>query len=247
MKSFLKNNYKMNHVRFANLNFKGLQLKDILEEEKFLKFIVTVNSEFIVKANNDNKLKEIINNNYATFDGQIPYFLAKKQNPDFAIEKISGSSLIYDLCEMAKEKNKKVFLLGGYEKSNKEAVENLKRKYKINIDGFSPKYKPYPFNEEHNKIILDRIQNFSPDILFVGFGIPKQELWIDQFIKKLEKIGVKWVVGSGGTFEFVSGVIKRAPKWIQRIGFEGVYRFIQEPNIFRFKRFLLSFKLFKYI
>ena len=237
----------MNKISFANLEFKGLEKKKLLEENDSLKFIVTVNAEFIIKANNDEEFKKIINNNYATFDGQVPYFLAKKQNPDIYFEKLSGSDLIYDFSEMAKNKNKKIFLLGGYEESNTQAIGKLREKYNIEIDGFSPEYKPYPFDEAHNNNILKRIEVFKPDILFVGFGAIKQEYWIDNNKLFLEEIGVRWVVGSGGTFEFVADTIKRAPIWIQNIGLEGIYRMLKEPNIIRVKRILLSFKIFKYI
>jgi len=237
----------MDKIKFANLYFKGLKKEEILKEENFLKFIVTVNSEFIIKGNNDDKFKHIINDNYSTFDGQVPYFLAKNKNPNIDFEKLSGSDLIYDFCEMAQMNNKRVFLLGGYEESNKKAVIKLKELYSIEIEGYSPTYKPYPFPEEHNQTILEYINKFQPDILFVGFGAVKQEYWISEHKEQLEKIGVKWVVGSGGTFEFVAGTITRAPAWIQKIGFEGIYRMMQEPNLLRVKRLLLSFKIFRYV
>jgi N-acetylglucosaminyldiphosphoundecaprenol N-acetyl-beta-D-mannosaminyltransferase len=148
---------------------------------------------------------------------------------------------------MAKEKNKKIFLLGGYEESNTQAIEKLREKYNIEIDGFSPEYKPYPFEETHNNNILKRIEEFKPDILFVGFGAIKQEYWINDNKSFLEKMGIRWVVGSGGTFEFVANTIKRAPIWIQNIGLEGFYRMLKEPNMARVKRILLSFKIFKYV
>jgi len=234
-------------IKFANLIFKGLTKEFILQENNDLKIIVTVNSEFIVKANENERFKKIINDNIATFDGQIPYILAKLQNKDINFEKISGSDLIYDFCELAKEKDYKVFLLGGYEDSNKLAVKKLKEKYNIKIDGYSPPHEPYPFSKKNNNKILQKIRDFQPNILFVGFGAPKQEFWIDDYKKMLEDIGVKWIIGSGGTFEFVSGKIKRAPKFIQKMGLEGVWRFIMEPKWFRFKRLLISLKIFKYV
>ncbi len=237
----------MDEINFANLKFRGLVKKTLLEESEKLKFIVTVNAEFIIKANNDDNFKKIINDNYSTFDGQVPYFLAKKQKPNIYFEKLSGSDLIYDFAAMAKETNKKIFLLGGQEESNRKSIIKLKKEYNIDIDGFSPVYKPYPFDNNHNNNILKEIEIFKPDILFVGFGALKQESWINDNKQFLEDIGVKWVIGSGGTFEFVSGLIKRAPRWIQRIGMEGIYRIIEEPNKIRFKRILLSFKMFKYI
>lgn len=239
--------YIMDKIKFANLYFRGLKKEDILQEENFLKFIVTVNSEFIIKGNNDDTFKDIINDNYSTFDGQVPYFLAKNKNKNIDFEKLSGSDLIYDFCDMAKSHNKSVFLLGGYEESNQKAIIKLKERYSIEIDGYSPPYMPYPFSEEHNKIILDQINSFKPDILFVGFGAVKQEYWITEHKEKLEEIGVRWVIGSGGTFEFVAGTIARAPEWVQKIGFEGIYRMLQEPNLLRVKRLLLSFKIFRYV
>ncbi len=237
----------MDYIKFANLTFRGLKKEEILKYEKKLKFIVTCNAEFIVKANENEKFRKIINKNYATFDGQIPYFLAKLQNKNINFEKISGSDLIYDFCKLAKEKDYKIFLLGGYEESNKLAMKKLRKRYNIQIDGYSPPYEPYPFSKENNENILKKIKNFKPDILFVGFGAPKQEFWIDDNKKFLEKIGVKWVIGSGGTFEFVSGKIKRAPKIVQKIGLESVWRFLMEPKWFRLKRLLISLKIFKYV
>jgi len=233
-------------IKFTNLIFKGLSRDIVLKQEKFLKIIIPTNAELIVKAQSEKKFKKIICENFATFDGQVPYFLAKKQNKEVFFEKISGSDLIYDFCELAKNENYKIFLLGGYEDSNKLSIKKLQEQYNINIDGYSPAYEPYPFLKESNEKILKKIKEFKPDILFVAFGAPKQEFWIDDNKKILEDIGVKWVVGSGGTFEFVAGKIKRAPVLIQRIGLEGVWRFLLEPKWFRFKRLLKSLKIFLY-
>lgn len=238
---------RTNYIEFANLRFKGLERKDILLEEEFLKFVITVNAAIIVRANNDSQLQNIINNNYATFDGQIPYFLAKRQFPNINIEKISGSDLIYDFCKMASDEDKSIFLLGGIKENNAGSTDKLKNKYKIEIEGFSPEHKPYPFELDHNQLILDKINAFRPDILFVGFGAGKQEYWINEFKEDLENFGVKWAIGCGGTFAFVSGYVKRAPKWIQNIGFEGVYRLFQEPNSKRLRRLFFSTKIFKYV
>lgn len=234
-------------VKFAGLQFKCLTLSDVLKETDSLRMIITVNSEFVVKAQEDDKFRTIINNNCSTFDGQVPFFFAKVKNKNVYFEKLSGSSLIYDFCKLAKEKKKKIFLLGGYKQSNIGALKKLKEIYNIEIEGFSPSYKDYPFDTEHNKMILEKIESFKPDILFVGFGAVKQEYWINENKKELNKIGVKWAVGCGGTFEFVAGMIKRAPKLIQRVGLEGIWRLLAEPNLNRFNRLLISFKVFKYI
>ncbi|HHD82246.1 MAG TPA: glycosyltransferase [Campylobacterales bacterium] len=237
----------MHKMNFAGLAFKPLTKEKLLEEEPKLKFIIPVNAEVIVKANKHHHLKEIINKNHATFDGQIPYILANLQYKSLKFDKLSGSDLIYDFCNMAKKENKKIFLLGGYEESNRDAVKMLRERYHIRIDGFSPVYQPYPFTVEHNSHILEKIKSAKPDIMFVGFGALKQELWIQEHQSMLEQIGVKWIIASGGTFEFVSGKIKRSPKFIQTIGMEGIFRFLVEPSKLRFKRIIVSFGIFRYL
>ena len=237
----------MKQIDFCGLTFKGLHKKELLAFDDHLKVVVTANAEFIVKAQNNVRFKNIINTNYTTFDGRIPYILAKKKHPDIQFDKISGSDFIYDACQQAKKLNLKVFLLGGYEESNTLAVQKLRELYDIEITGYSPPYASYPFAREHNENILSRISDFKPDILFVGFGAEKQEYWIVDNRSFLEQAGVKLAVGSGGTFEFVAGILHRAPKWIQDMGLEGFYRFIVEPKLFRFKRILTSLKIFLYI
>jgi N-acetylglucosaminyldiphosphoundecaprenol N-acetyl-beta-D-mannosaminyltransferase len=165
----------------------------------------------------------------------------------FDFEKLAGSDIVYDFCKISAENRYKVFFLGGKEESNRLAVTEIKENYNIEITGYSPDFEEYPFSEQFNNSCLERIIEFKPDILFVGFGAPKQEYWIDDHIAILSEIGVKYAIGCGGTFDFVSHKIKRAPVFIQKIGLEGLYRFFQEPNRMRYKRLVDSFKFFRYI
>lgn len=234
-------------LNFAGLKFIGLSKRQILNSDEKFKHIVTVNAEYIVNAQKDEKLKNIICSNYSTFDGQIPYVLAKLITGRRDFEKISGSDFIYDACEYAKNNSKKVFLLGGKLSSNQRSVKTLREKYEIEIEGYSPDYKPYPFDKSHNERILNCIKQAKSDILFVGFGAIKQDYWIEDNMDNLKNIGIEFAIGSGGTFEFVSEEIKRAPFFIQKIGLEGIYRFLKEPKLFRLKRLAVSFKIFKYV
>nr|WP_235699748.1 WecB/TagA/CpsF family glycosyltransferase [Aliivibrio fischeri] len=188
----------------------------------------------------------LINSNYSTFDGQIPFFFAKlitRKN----IEKISGSDLIYDILNVSKSNKKKVFLLGDNEESNKLAVRRAREHFGSDCYGFSPPHESYPFSNKLNESILNEIKKVQPYYLFVAFGAKKQEFWIEDNKDKLEKCGVKFVVGCGGSISFLAESINRAPTFIQKIGLEGVYRFIQEPKFFRLKRIAKSFLFFKYI
>lgn len=232
------------------MNFCGLEinchhLNDLLKDTGSCKILVTVNAEAVVRAQKDAKLLKIINSNYASIDGQIPLWLYRWKYKGIDICKLSGSDLIYDVAAWAEKSHKKIFLLGGRQDSNEESVLKLKEKYPaLEIAGYSPEYAPYPFSKERNDEILSKVEAFLPDIIFVGFGMGKQEYWSSDNLDYLNRIGVRLLVGSGGTFEFVSGKIKRAPRFVQKCGLEGFWRLFNEMKWFRVKRLLLSFKIF---
>ena len=236
-------------MKFCNIEFNILNKDELFNRfDKETKCIATVNAQFIVLANTDKRYMEYINSHYATFDGEIPLKEAKRRYAEFKnAEKLPGSEIIYDFCQYAKENSLKMFFLGGYEDSNKNAVKIVKERYGIEIDGYSPPYEKYPFSDNFIENCMKRIIEFKPDIIFVGFGAPKQEWFIEEQFNKLNEIGVKYIIGSGGTFEFVSGKIKRAPTWISKIGLESIYRLLQELGIARLKRIVYSFKFYKYI
>ena len=117
-------------INFCGINFDSLSHKQIFSESDDVKFVVTVNSEYIVRANSDREFLDLINSNHATFDGQIPYVFAKLISSVRPFEKISGSDLIYDACDYAKKNHKRVFLLGGDSESNRLSVIKLQEQYR---------------------------------------------------------------------------------------------------------------------
>lgn len=233
-------------MNLCQLKINVMRESELFEPSPGIKHVITVNAETIHKTRKDSRLKEIINNNLATIDGQIPLWLFKCKYRGTGITKIPGSQLIYSVCHWATVNKKKVFLLGGKESSNNLAVVKLREKYGVLISGFSPAFEKYPFKAETNECIMEQIREFAPDVLFVGFGMGKQEFWIDDLRDELELIGVKLVIGCGGSFEFASGTIKRAPVLFQKSGLEGVWRLFSEPKWFRVKRLFISFGIFFY-
>lgn len=213
-----------------------------------LQVLIPMNAECFVKSNNDNRLLNFINQCRTTIDGQIPLWLYQIKYHTQNIEKISGSDIIYDFCNWASNEGLKIFFLGGKESSNINAVNRIKKLYpQLKIGGYSPPFEPYPFTKVNEEGIRNKISDFKPEIIFVGFGFGKQEYWTSDNLSFLKGIGAKWVICCGGSFEFLSGEIKRAPKFIQDIGLEGIWRLIMEPKLFRLKRLITSFKIFKYV
>ncbi|MBP9718322.1 WecB/TagA/CpsF family glycosyltransferase, partial [Candidatus Gracilibacteria bacterium] len=144
-------------------------------------------------------------------------------------ERVSGVDLMLELCAVSAEKKYRIFLLGAQEGVAEKVKTTLEKKYPhISIVGThsgSPRIK----DEED---IKDLIEKSRPDILFVAFGAPHQELWIARNLKDLPT--VKIAMGVGGAFDFIAHIRKRAPKWMQKLGIEWLYRLIQEPR--RIKR-----------
>jgi N-acetylglucosaminyldiphosphoundecaprenol N-acetyl-beta-D-mannosaminyltransferase len=238
-------------MKFCNINFNIKNQKELFEYHNSIKLIFTPNAAIIVEANKTKRLYELLNNNYVCFDGQVPYLTAKIICKDFNrnnyFKKLSGSDIIYDFCSFAEEKGYSIFILGGERKYNEIAIDNLKKKYRINVSGYSPEYETYPFSKSFNDFCLIEIAKVKPDILFVGLGTPKENYWADDNYRILSKLGVKYIICSGGTVDFIANKVKRAPKFIQRIGLEGVFRFFQEPNKVRIDRLINSIRFFKYI
>lgn len=234
-------------MNLCGINISCHRFDDLISSSQTTCIVVTVNAEAIVRAQHNERLRNIINMNASTIDGQIPLWLYRHKYKGVEVEKISGSDLIYSIPQYAEKENLRVFLLGGKEDSNRGSVNELKKRFpKLIIDGFSPSYSPYPFPSEMNERIIEKLSNFKPDILFVGFGMGKQEFWEEDNFNFLKKMGVKLIIGCGGSFEFASGKIKRAPKFIQDIGMEGIWRLLKEFKWFRIKRLLLSSKIFYY-
>ena len=205
---------------------------DIKQNKK--SFIVAINPEKILKARQDKKLKKLLNSaDYQIPDG-IGVVYASKLNKGKIKSRITGIDCMEMLCSMSSEKGYKIFLYGAKEEVVKTAKKKLKEKYEnIKIVGTMNGY------EKDEQKIIDAINKSNADIVFVALGSPKQENWI---LNNKEKINAKIFQGVGGSFDVISGNIKRAPKWMQKIGLEWLYRLIKEP-----KRIFRQIKLFKFL
>jgi N-acetylglucosaminyldiphosphoundecaprenol N-acetyl-beta-D-mannosaminyltransferase len=131
------------------------------------------------------------------------------------------------LLGVAAEKGYRPFFLGATPDSMEQAVAKAKQQYpKLEFAGY---YSP-PFNkllEMDHEEIRNRITRAQPDLLFVGFGCPKQEKWINMHYRSL---GVPVSIGVGGTIDFLAGRLARAPRWMQKSGTEWIFRLAQEPK-----------------
>ena len=128
--------------------------------------------------------------------------------------------------KICKESKKRIFLLGAEEGIAEDAAKKLKANI-VGTHSGSPKV-------EDEKEIIEKLNRLKPEILFIAYGAPAQELWIARNLKKIPS--VKLAMGVGGSFDFIAGKTKRAPKWMQKLSIEWLYRLIKEPR--RIKRIL---------
>ena len=150
--------------------------------------------------------------------------------------RIAGIDLMLKLCNISQEKNYKIYLLGAKPDVLPQAVLTLKRIFpNLNIVGFYHGY----FDKQQETIIFRDIKQKSPDIVFVGLNVPRQEKWIHS---NLNKFHCSIVMGVGGSFDVIAGRLHRAPEFLRRLGLEWFYRLLQEPwRIVKIKDLPVSF------
>ena len=169
-------------------------------------------------------------------DGQPLIWASKVQGTPLP-ERVAGSNLILSLTRAAAAQGSSVFLLGGNPGAAEACAECLREQYPgIDIAGI--KVPPFGFEDDPAQFegIVQAIEAAAPDIVYVALGFPKQEkLSLDL----AERFPSTWFVGVGISLSFVCGEVRRAPRWMQRLGLEWVHRLAQEPGRL-FRRYVIE-------
>jgi len=201
---------------------------------------VVINAAKVVSAQKDNVLKDsIINCDIINADGQAIIWASRLLNKNLP-ERVAGIDLMEKLVKLAAEKKYRIFFLGAKEEVVKSVVNIYTNKYgKDIIAGYRNGY----FKKEEEPIIAKQISDSNANILFVAMSSPKKEIFLNTY-KHL--IQTSFIMGVGGSFDVIAGVVKRAPLWMQRWGMEWFYRVMQEPGRM-WKRYLFGNSAFIYL
>ena len=190
-------------------------------------FFITANLHYAMLTSEVAELDSI--NQEAAFilaDG-APLVVASRRTANPVPERVAGSDLIYDLCEMAADRGHSVYLLGGSQGIADEAARRLvARNPKLQIVGTACP-KPADLIEPQVDDLIRRVRDVRPDLLFVALGQPKGEFWLARHLKSLE---VPVAAQIGATLDFVAGRVQRAPKIFQRTGLEWAFRIYTDPR-----------------
>lgn len=188
--------------------------------------IATINADFVVKSLHDADLRRILQEaDMATADGMPLVWSARLLG--VPIEgRVTGADMVPALAQRAAEKGHSLYFLGAAPGVAEKAAHILQQQYPaLRIAGIAS---PSPEAvQAGDPAIIAACKAARPDILLVAFGNPKQEKWI---YRHAPALGIPVMIGVGGTFDFIAGVTKRAPQWMQACGLEWSYRLLQQPG-----------------
>ena len=192
--------------------------------EPGLHMVATANAEMVMMAQENKKLLEVLQKaDLVVPDGAGVLWAAEQQGESFP-ERVTGCDLLHHLLQAAKDNNIKVYCLGGAEGVVEQALENATAELgDLPVVGYHSGY----FTEEEEVEILKDIERSGAQLVFVAFGVPKQEFWIRDRLAHLEGVVA---MGVGGSFDVMAGMLKRAPLWMQRNRLEWLYRLLLQPK-----------------
>jgi N-acetylglucosaminyldiphosphoundecaprenol N-acetyl-beta-D-mannosaminyltransferase len=192
--------------------------------------VVTVNPEFIMAAQSDAAFRAVINQSALALPDGVGVVWASRLLGRPAPERVAGVDTMRRLARLAAQEGYRLFLLGAAEGVAEAAAAALRAENPgLQIAG-TYAGSPAPAEED---AIVQRVRAAQPHLLFVAYGAPQQDMWIARMQSRL---GVPVAMGVGGAFDFISGRVKRAPAWMQRLGLEWLYRLAREP--WRWRRML---------
>ncbi len=241
----MKTNKKdLSSIRVINQDIDNTTIDDVIRRAKcaidddgFLA-IATVNPEFLVLSARD----EHFSSTLKKFDIKVPDGFGTVTLPRLFgrgkfKQRITGVDLSWRLLSLAGKNKYKILLLGSSDDNSQKACAKIRANFpSIRVKCISGGVID-PFDIKND--LKDEITAFKPDILLVGLGAPKQEYFI---INNARNLGVNVAIGVGGTIDFLSGASLRAPKWMQSVGIEWLWRLIVEPR--RWRRIITAVLIF---
>lgn len=236
-------------VRFDQITADSL---DELSSKPGQHAMYTPNAEMLVCAARDDSYRHVLNRASLNLcDGSGPAYLARifQQKKVF---RVSGSDYFLELLTWAARHDKTVYLLGT---GDRKVLEKTAARINTDIPGISivgmhpgvtldiaekGSVQTLVFDRHAVEELLADINHDAPDILLVAFGHPKQELFIDMFLRDMPSVQI--AMGVGGSLDFYAGKVRRAPKWLRKIGLESLWRLALEP--WRYKRVFTALIIF---
>jgi N-acetylglucosaminyldiphosphoundecaprenol N-acetyl-beta-D-mannosaminyltransferase len=206
------------------------QTLDLLEQlikQKKPAYAVTANLNYAMLCSQNTRLAEFTKKAALVLCDGKPIQWRSRWNQTKLPERVAGADLIYKLAERCAAKKFRVYFYGAAEGVAEQAAAELKQMYpQLIVAGVQcPPFHASSSEEVRSQIA--RIKQAKPDVLLVALGQPKGEFWIEDH---LQELGVPLSIQLGASFDFVAGTSRRAPKFVQKIGLEWLFRTISDPK-----------------
>ncbi|BFM38775.1 WecB/TagA/CpsF family glycosyltransferase [Synechocystis sp. LKSZ1] len=202
-------------------------------------YVVAANVHVVMTAYWQPTYQQVINEaNLVTPDG-MPLVWGLRLLGLHQQDRVYGPDLMLALCRQAAQQNIPIYLYGGTDKTLEKLQDYLRQLLPgLDITGaYSPPFRPLTFAEEAKDI--ERIRQAGAKLIFVGLGCPKQEIWMARHYRQLTAV----MIGVGAAFNFHSGEVAQAPRWLMPLGLEWAYRLIREPRRL-WRRYLFNNPIF---
>jgi N-acetylglucosaminyldiphosphoundecaprenol N-acetyl-beta-D-mannosaminyltransferase len=189
-------------------------------------YVSAVNASSVVQSATDPAFAQALRDSDVNLPDGTPVAWAVSKLARFRQARLPGPAMMLLMLGRAQARGHRVLFYG----STDPVLELLQQRMKARfpdltiVDAISPPFRPLSRSEDEQ--LCERIREGRPDIVFVGLGAPKQELWMRAHRNSIGAV----LVGVGAAFDFHAGVIRRAPPWIQRLGLEWLFRLVQEPR-----------------
>jgi N-acetylglucosaminyldiphosphoundecaprenol N-acetyl-beta-D-mannosaminyltransferase len=199
--------------------------------------VITLNTEMVMRAQKDARFRDIINGASLSIPDTAGLAWGFRVLGMPLKERIPGVDLVERFVAVAAQRSIRLFFLGATEGVAQKAADILCARYPgLSVVGT---YAGSPRVEDEDRI-CGIVRAASPHVLLIAYGVPAQEFWLE---RNLPRLGVPVAINVGGTFDFVSGVTPRAPRWMRRAGLEWLFRLWLQPSRWRRMTVLPAFML----
>ena len=226
------NTREREQIDVLGINFDNVSMPEAVERiEEMIHLggshiVCTPNVHHLIMAFKDTQFNRVIQDSSLCLTDGMPIVWLSYLLGTPLKERVAGSDLVSQLCQRSSSSGLRLFFLGAAPGVAEKARDVAQKRFPgCQIVGT---YSPNPSElNDSSASFLDFIVSVRPDILLVALGPPKQEKWLSQY---LHRVGVPVGIGIGASLDFMAGNLKRAPRWMQRVGLEWFYRLIKEPR-----------------
>lgn len=223
----------MNRVNVLGVGISALNLQSALGEiagairARRKGYICVTGVHGVMEAQSNEDFRRILNNAFLCTPDGMPMVWVGRASGQSQMSRVYGPDLMLDICAWSESNPCRHFFFGGAPGVAEVLCEKLRARFpKMEVVGtYTPPFRALNAREEDE--LLEKVRAARPDIFWVGLSTPKQEKFMAEYLPKLD---TTLMVGVGAAFDFLSGRVRQAPRWMQRSGLEWFYRLCSEPR-----------------